>query len=48
MRAIRDLLAEWNRKVRIKLEEDAFFNGTETRYIDGRQTQLLLIPRPGP
>ena len=41
-------IPEWNRKVRIKLEEDAFFDGTETRYIDGRQTELLLIPRPGP
>ena len=38
----------WNRRVRIQLEEDAFFDGETVRYIDGRQTQLLLIPRPRP
>jgi hypothetical protein len=37
---------EWNTDIRIKLEEDAFFDGTSTRYIDGRQTSPLLIPRP--
>lgn len=37
---------EWGgQSVRIMLEEDAFFDGTETRYIDGRQTELWLIPR---
>ena len=30
----------------IKLEEDAFFDGETVRYLDGRQTQLYLIPRP--
>jgi Xaa-Pro aminopeptidase len=35
----------WGRKVRIQLEEDAFFDGERVRYIDGRQTELLLIPR---
>ncbi|WP_197493040.1 M24 family metallopeptidase [Woeseia oceani] len=35
----------WGKPVRIKLEEDAFFDGTSTWYIDGRQTSLLLIPR---
>jgi hypothetical protein len=40
-------IPEWNDKlVRIMLEEDAFFDGTGVRYIDGRQTELLLIPRP--
>ncbi|MFT7287139.1 MAG: hypothetical protein ACI87W_001251 [Halieaceae bacterium] len=38
-------IPEWGSKVHIMLEEDAFFDGTSTRYIDGRQTQLLLIPR---
>lgn len=38
---------EWGKNVRIKLEEDAFFDGETVRYIDGRQTQLLLIPRSG-
>ncbi len=38
---------EWgNKQVRIMLEEDAFFDGERTWYIDGRQTELLLIPRP--
>jgi len=36
----------WKKEIRIMLEEDAFFNGTTTQYIDGRQTQLLLLPRP--
>ncbi len=37
-------IPEWNgKKVRIMLEEDAFFDGTGVRYIDGRQTELLLV-----
>lgn len=37
-------LAEWGgQKVRIMLEEDAFFDGSGVRYIDGRQTELHLI-----
>ncbi len=37
---------EWGGKtVRIMLEEDAFFDGREVRYIDPRQEELLLIPR---
>ncbi|MGB5346243.1 MAG: M24 family metallopeptidase [Woeseia sp.] len=35
----------WGKAVRIKLEEDAFFDGETTWYIDGRQKSLLLIPR---
>ena len=35
----------WNRKVRIKLEEDAFFDGASTWYLDGRQREMYLIPR---
>lgn len=39
---------EWNgQDVRIMLEEDAFFDGDAVRYIDGRQTELYLIPRAG-
>lgn len=39
---------EWGgQQVRIMLEEDAYFDGTTTRYLDGRQTRLWLIPRPG-
>jgi hypothetical protein len=38
---------EWNGKdVRIMLEEDAFFDGQKTWYIDPRMEELLLIPRP--
>jgi len=34
---------EWNKDIRIMLEEDAFFDGERARYIDGRQTELILI-----
>jgi Xaa-Pro aminopeptidase len=37
----------WGGTVRIKLEEDAFFDGERVRFIDGRQTAFHLIPRPG-
>lgn len=36
---------EWNKEVRILLEEDAFFDGNNLTYINGRQTKLMLIPR---
>ena len=39
-------LEEWGKEIRIMLEEDAFFDGTSVRYIDGRQTELMVIPRP--
>ncbi|MDT0575922.1 M24 family metallopeptidase [Croceicoccus sp. F390] len=36
---------EWGgQDVAFKTEEDAFFDGTSVRYIDGRQTQFQLIP----
>jgi Xaa-Pro aminopeptidase len=38
----------WGKPVRIKLEEDAFFDGQTTRYIDGRQKAIFLIPRVPP
>lgn len=35
---------EWNgQAVKFKLEEDAFFDGNTTRYIDGRQREFILI-----
>ena len=35
---------EWgNQKIPFRTEEDAFFDGTSVRYIDGRQTELKLI-----
>ena len=37
---------EWGgKKVQIKLEEDALFDGKEVRYLDGRQTELHLVGR---
>ena len=37
---------EWdNKTVRIMLEEDAFFDGEDTWYIDPRMEELLLVPR---
>ncbi len=36
-------VAEWNTDVQIMLEEDALFDGEQVRYLDGRQTELLLI-----
>ena len=35
---------EWGgQRLRFKLEEDAFFDGQQTFYIDGRQKELILI-----
>ncbi|MDX1591460.1 MAG: Xaa-Pro aminopeptidase, partial [Balneolaceae bacterium] len=36
---------EWNRNVRILLEEDAIFDGDSIRYTDGRMEEFYLIPR---
>ncbi|MCB1023493.1 MAG: aminopeptidase P family protein [Acidobacteria bacterium] len=38
-------IKEWNKEIRIMLEEDAFFDGKTTYFIDGRQTELMTIPR---
>ncbi len=38
-------LKEWNKEIRIMLEEDAFFDGKRVKYIDGRHTSLMSIPR---
>ncbi|NBC85779.1 MAG: Xaa-Pro aminopeptidase, partial [Bacteroidetes bacterium] len=39
-------IPEWDdQKIRIMLEEDAVFDGTTVRYLDGRQTELYVIPR---
>ncbi len=41
---VTETVPEWNNQsIRIMLEEDAFFDGQTVRYIDGRQTGLLLI-----
>ena len=39
-------IPEWKKDIRIQLEEDAYFDQGGVRYIDGRQTELILIPRP--
>jgi Xaa-Pro aminopeptidase len=36
----------WREPVNIMLEEDAYFDASGVRYINGRQKQLLLLPRP--
>ena len=36
---------EWNRDIRIMLEEAGFYGEEGFRYVNGRQTELLLIPR---
>ncbi len=37
-------IPEWyGKEVRIMLEEDALFTGSEVRYLDGRQLELLLV-----
>jgi Xaa-Pro aminopeptidase len=37
---------EWGgQEVRFMTEEDAFFDGETLRYLEGRQTEILLIPR---
>ena len=38
-------IAEWKRDIRIMLEEAGFFGENGFRYVNGRQTELLLIPR---
>ena len=38
-------IPEWDKEVRMMMEEDAFFDGKSVRYLDGRQKELFLIPR---
>lgn len=38
-------IEEWNKEVRIMLEEEAFFDGERIYYIDGRQEEMYAIPR---
>jgi len=37
----------WDKEIRIMLEEDAFFDQAGVRYIDGRQTELILVTARG-
>ena len=36
---------EWNKDVRIMLEEGAFFDGEKVTYLNGRQREYMIIPR---
>ncbi|WP_422079849.1 M24 family metallopeptidase [Ulvibacterium sp.] len=36
---------EWKRDIRIMLEEAGFYGENGFRYVNGRQTELLLVPR---
>ncbi|MEM9362590.1 MAG: M24 family metallopeptidase [Bacteroidota bacterium] len=38
-------IKEWKRDIRIMLEEAGFYGESGFRYVNGRQTELLLIPR---
>lgn len=38
-------IPEWKKTIRIMLEEDGFFSENGFRYIDGRQTEIISIPR---
>ena len=38
-------IPEWNRDIRVMLEEAGFYGEDGFRYVNGRQTELLLIPR---
>lgn len=38
-------IPEWQRDIRIMLEEAGFYEEEGFRYVNGRQTELLLIPR---
>lgn len=36
---------EWKKDVRIALEEDAYFDQRGVNYIDGRQTEIIVVPK---
>ena len=38
-------IPEWKRDIRIMLEEAGFFGENGFRYVNGRQTELMLVPR---
>jgi Xaa-Pro aminopeptidase len=41
-------LKEWNKDFRVMLEEGAFFDGEKVTYLNGRQKEIMPIPRPQP
>ncbi|MFK8010599.1 MAG: M24 family metallopeptidase, partial [Marinicellaceae bacterium] len=38
-------IEQWDKEIRIMLEEDAFFDGESVNYLNGRQKLFHLIPR---
>ena len=38
-------LKEWNKELRVQLEEGAFFDGEKVTYLNGRQIEIMPIPR---
>lgn len=38
-------IKEWEKEIRIMLEEEAFFDKSGVWYIDGRQNEIMTIPR---
>jgi hypothetical protein len=38
-------IKEWNKTIRIMLEEDGYFDKNGFRYINGRQKEIFTIPR---
>ena len=38
-------LREWNKDIRMMMEEDGFWTGEKFYYLNGRQEELYLIPR---
>ncbi len=38
-------IPEWNRNIRVMLEEAGFYSESGFRYVNGRQTKILSIPR---
>ena len=38
-------IPEWKKDIRIQLEEDAYFDQRGVRYIDGRQMEIITIPK---
>jgi len=39
-------IPEWKKDIRIQLEEDGYFDASGFRFIDGRQKEIILIPKP--
>ncbi len=38
-------IPEWNKTIRIMLEEDGYFDGQRFRFLDGRQEEIYTVPR---